>query len=250
MTILTLQDTRLEVRERSFRLRPHNLTSRGLFSQAISPYGPVDQRWVAELTYPPQEEADWRYWDGFLAGRDGMTGKLRAYDPARRQPRYNSVVTTTTENWDDATTWDDGTGWESGTLPPYVSAGEAAQRGETDLLLQFPGPSNDSPPVSGYESLSAVLRSGDLFEIRPNGVPADYGHLYVVTGTGNTDASGQTRVTFRPGLRAGVATGDMVVLTDPMTVFRLASDDVGDMTVDTAQHAALGLSLIEVLPES
>lgn len=242
--ILTLQSARLMVTERSFRLKPLSITSSGLFRQAPSPYGPVEQRWIAELTYPPLDEADWRYWDGFIANLGGMTGRFRAHDPARRQPRYNATVKTTTENWDDNQPWDDGAGWESGKLPPYVAVAEAASRGETDLLLEFPD--------AGHASLSAVLRSGDLFEVRPNGVPVDHGHLYVVTGTANTDANGQTRVYFRPGLRASVADGDMVVLSDPTTVFQLSSDAVGDMVVtgSSGDRATLGLSLIEVLPEA
>lgn len=239
--VIWLPDDLIKVTESSFRLVPGSLFSTALFTGEVSPYGPVVARFRADLEFAPMVEERWREWEGLIADFEGLSGRIRTYDPVRREPYYNQIVTTTTENWDDDTTWDDGTGWESGKLPSSVALDAAANRGDKDIQLAFP---------SGFESLSAVLRRGDLLEIRPNGVPVNHGHLYVVRRTANTDASGKTGVQIAPGLRTAAAAGDQVVLEDATTVFRLESDEEGAIQVDTALHGRLGLSLVEVLPRS
>lgn len=227
------------VTARTFRLTSRNLQSTSLLTREVTPAGPTVQRFVAALSFPPRDQAEWRQADGLLTSLRGMSGLLRLGDPAKKEPLFNSTVTETAETWDDLTTWDDGAGWSSGKLPAFVAAKDAASRGERSVVLQ-------SLPVSTI----AVLRPGDLFEIRTNGIPAEHGHLYLVTRQANTDTNGETRVTFEPGLRTGVAPGDMVVLTEPKTVFRLIDDEQGEIEVDNTFIGQMGLSLIEVLPRS
>ena len=239
MSVITLPEDIVRVAERSFRLAATNLSSQGLFGGQVLTYGPVAQRWVASLEFAPMARARWQAWDGILAGLGGQTGLVRAGDPARRRPYYDSLATVGGANWDDGTGWDDGTSWSEGTLPPTVAVGAAAARGATFIQLAFP---------AGFESLAAVLRPGDLIEIRPGGLPAQHGHLYIATGTTGTDAAGGAGVAISPPLRAGIAAGDTAALRDPTSVFRLASDDGGEISVDSALIGRLGLALIEVLP--
>lgn len=234
---LDIAATKLRVEARSFQLMALNLSSASLFSGELVSHGPLVQRWQAKLSFPTQKEADWREWDAIIADLGGTAGTLRAFDPARRQPYFNRIATPTVETWDDATTFSDSTAWESGLLPPSCAVDQAAYRGATDLVLR-------GLPAS----LAAALRGGDLFELRPNGLPAVHGHLYLITRTANTDATGRTRVVFRPPLRAGVADGDMVVLRDPRSVFRLGSDDQGEIQVTGRHLGRFGLTLIETLP--
>ena len=239
MTVIGLPRDLVRVRERSFRLAASNLVSRGLMGGHILTYGPVSQRWVAALEFAPMRRARWQDFDGLIAGLGGQAGLVRVGDPYRRRPFHDTAATITGASWDDGTGWDDGASWSEGTLPPTVAVGAAAARGATAIQLAFP---------AGFESVAAVLRRGDLIEIRPGGIPSPHGHLYIATGTTGTDAAGGAGVAISPPLRAGIAAGDTVALRDPTSVFRLASDDGGEISVDSALIGRLGLSLIEVLP--
>lgn len=229
---------------RSFRLRAFNISSIASQTQELIPGGLVSQRFEAKLTMPTMPSDAWRELDGLIAALAGTGGKVRLWDHARPQPYYNKVATETQANWDTGSQWDGKVGWSAGLLPPLVTVGSAAVRGATDMLLSgFPA------------SLDAVLRRGDLFEIRPNGSAADYGHLYLCTGTMNSNSDGDGRVYFMPGLRRGVAAGDVVVLGAeagpfPSSVFRLSSDDEGLIDVQAPDFGVFGLTLIEVLPHT
>lgn len=225
-----------------FRLRFVSLTSQRLFSRLVSPYGPVGAYFSASLTLPPlpdrpgaTQAATWRELSGLIARAQGQRGLFRLYDPSRCWPGHDLDVATTSENWSDGTGFSDGTGWISGYLPPYVALDEAAARGADSIVLK-------SLPAS----TARVLRMGDRFEIRPAGVPARHGHYYEVTYDAKTDANGKTRIAFQPGLRAGVAAGDMVVLRFATTVMRLASDEQGEIDIDVLHHGRAGLTFVEV----
>jgi hypothetical protein len=237
--VLDWPDDLAKLQTRVFHLISQNLRSAALLTGELLTAGPTSQRWVAELEFPPRAAAEWRRVDGLLAQLRGTSGFVRMGDYARQGPAYNETVAKTTEPWSDATTWDDGSGWQSGPLPASVAAFENAARGARSIL------------TGGFPvSITKALAPGDLFEIRPSGNPATFGHLYIITGYANTDANGQTRIEFEPGLRTGVAVGDQVVLDDPKTVFRLQGDDQGGTSVDSMLIGRLGISLVEVLPRS
>lgn len=222
-----------------FYLRAANLQSVGSFTGEVTPYGPIVQRFFCEFTPPPKSNENARTISGIISRARGISGLFRIYDTARKEPYYNSEVTKTTENWDDDTTFSDGTAWESGPLPNYVSVESNASRGDNSIIMQ------------GFAAnLTKVLRLGDLFELRPNGQPMEFGHLYEVTVDANTDANGKTRVYFEPGLRAGVAAGDQIVLKNPTSVFRLISDEQGPIEWDRSLVGRVGLSFAEVLPRT
>jgi hypothetical protein len=228
---------------RSFRLKPFNIASVAAQTQELIPGGLLLQRWEARLTLTQVEEEQWRDLSGLASDLAGTGGLIRLWDHARAEPYFNRVATTTSETWDGGPTFEDGAGFESGLLSPYLTLVNGASRGANYLVMAgFPA------------STEGVLRRGDLFEIRPNGIPADHGHLYEVTRTARSNADGQAGVYFKGGLRKGVHAGDMAVVGGgpwkPSSVFRLASDDEGNIEVQGPMIGSLGLSFIEVLPHA
>lgn len=241
MSVVNLPDDLLKVTDRGFRLLPRNLFSTAIFSGQVLPHGPVAQVWTGDLTLVAKQEQDGRYADGIMAKLRGMAVKFRAHDPARIEPYYNIEIRntggTSVEYFDDDSSFDDGTGFLSGLLPPSAAVAEDRVQGRRNLLI-------DGLPASK----TAVLRHGDLIEIRPSGIPSEYGHLYIVTGVSNTNENGETRVYFEPGLRTGVQDGDMVVLNYPSSVFRLVSDDEAAFQVGIEKIWRGGFRMVEVLP--
>jgi len=237
--IIDLHMFGLFVESQSFDLKSISLSSTGALSGQPLNAGPVAQRWIASVTSAEQDQTEWRPFRGLIASLRGRVGLTRCFDPACRRPLFDVLAAKTQTQWSDATDWSDGTGWSSGCLPPNVAIDAAAARGARSVVMrEFPA------------STEKVLRHGDLFEIRPGGVSAEHGHLYIVTGVANSDASGKTRVAFEPGLRTGVAAGDTVSLREPSTVFSLATDEAGDVNVRAPNIGRFGLPLIEVLPRN
>jgi hypothetical protein len=184
------------------------------------------------------ERMSWREVQAFVTRLDGIVGKLRIVDYHRMKPAYDQYeVSPSEENWSDGAPFSDGHGWVEGYLPPAVEADEAAEEGATSIVVRGL-PANLEKP----------LRMGDLFEVRPNGIPAVHSHLYECVANVNTNANGKTRLYFRSGLRKGVAAGDMIVLRYPTGVFRLASDQDGIISRGLASVGDMGFSLSEVLP--
>ena len=223
------------VESRSFRLRPFSLSSQGILDGERNAHL-VQQRWVANLTFTTQEERDWRHMEGLVASLGGISGKLRARDPANLEPYYNIDLAKQIAMWDDGATWSGGAGWLEGHLPPHVAVNVKAHRGAAYMIMSgFPA------------SLSQVLRYGDKFEVRPDGEPATTGHLYQVTAVCNSDADGLCGVSFRPGLRETVIPGDQIVLKEPTSVFHLATDDEGEIPVSAPIIGRASLRLVEAL---
>lgn len=214
----------------TFRLSSMNLISQHLFSAAISPYGPVDQRWVTEINLPPKDAADWRQLSALISRLRGTSGLLRLGDPFRRRPGYDGGVVETVTGF----VFTDGTGFVDGYLPPFIAIDEAAQAGADSYVVR-------GLPIS----TARVMRMGDLIEVRPNGIPAAHGHLYEVVNDAPTNAAGKTRLQIEPPLRKAIVPGDMVVIRDATSVFRLAKDDEGIVMRDAAFLGRLSLSLVE-----
>ena len=70
---------------------------------------------------------------------------------------------------------------------------------------------------------AAALLPGDLFEI-PNLSYPQLGFLHTVTRQVTADASGESSLRFKPGLRAAVAAGDALTLFEARGTFRMTSD--------------------------
>lgn len=235
--VIEINPDSISVSMRTFRLTHLNLSSTGMFDGEVNAYGPLRSRWVSTLQFTPMEDEHWIDWDGIISAVGGVSGSIRCVDPARRMPYFNRATAPTSEAFSDGTFSTDGSGFSEGRLPSTAVVSGACARGSKSLII-------DGLPAS----LSLAFRRGDTFEIRPNGLPASFGHYYIITKNANTDANGSTRVEFVPGLRAGVANGDMVVLSDPKTTFRFTSDDVGEMQVTPPFTGSFSLSLTEVLP--
>lgn len=219
-----------------FNLRSFSQSSMSPWSQSRSVYGPHAQYWMCEMSITPQQQEIWRPMAGFIAALDGTARLIRIADVTRLVPQRDLESTAIVEPWSDGTFFDDGSGWISGLLPETIYLVDAADRGDISVVV-------GGLPVSA----ARVLRRGDLFEIRPNGIPATTPHLYMCITDAPTDADGETRLDIRPQLRSGVAAGDMVVLKNPHSVFRLADDEQGFLEITVPSIAHFGLKLIEAV---
>lgn len=240
MTVFSLPRKFWGVAQSSFYLRPLSFVSTSPYTGQRSPYGPIAQVWVCDLTLPAKEKALWRELSGLVSRQRGISGLIRLPDSFRLKTGFDDAVEATnpaSEPWSDDTLFSDGTGWEDGYLPTSVSVAAKALRGENDILLSgFPASTN------------SVLRSGDTFELRPNGIPVLHGHYYEVTADSKSDADGKVRVLFEPSLRASIAIGDQCLLRDATTVMRFASETEGTISRVVGDYGTLGFSFIEELP--
>jgi hypothetical protein len=148
---------------------------------------------------------------------------------------YDVEVDPSVSNWSDGRTWSDGRGWESGFMPPFVVVDEDALPGDTSVVLRaFPA------------NVDRALRTGDLFEHRPNAIPARLGLLYEVVNDLRTNSDGKARVQFEPGLRAAMKAGDQIVIRYPTSVFSLATDQEGVISrMAPGNLGSFGLNLTE-----
>lgn len=220
-----------------YYLRPGNVAASALYSGDVTPYDTTEQRWLADLQLPVKRNAEGREIEGRIARLVGIRGLIRMPDYHRLRPGYDLEVDASVgEAFSDGSLFSDGTGFEQGFLPPFVTLAEAARAGATSFVLTFP---------AAFVSTARILRIGDLMEACPNGQRAPFGHLYEAVDDCRTNAAGQVRVYFEPGLRAGLAAGDMIRLRECASVFRLAKDDEGVMTRALGGRFSGGLSLVE-----
>lgn len=220
----------------SFFLSTINFKSVSPWTGRQSISGPNSQLWQAEVTFGVQSRDQWMPLEGMLAQLAGQSGLLRFGDFAKRIPQRDLESVEGSAAWSDGTFFTDGSGWLDGMLPPSIYATESAARGATSL------------EVGGLPASEAkVLRRGDNFEHRPNGIPDATPRFHMVTRDAPTDANGKTRLEFLPPLRGGVATGDQIVLTDPMSVFRLADDNQGVVTRTPPHFGDVSIQLVEAI---
>lgn len=229
--------------ETEFRLRSNSFLSNGFTPGAPDIYGPHAQVWTASIPIAVQKDRrQWMAIEAFFSRAGGIAGRIRMFDPKRPRPgrdikRAEQRAADLGQPWSDGQMWSDGTGWSESDLPPYCVVDEAAAAGADSIVLS-------GLPVSE----APCLWAGDLMEVRPNGQPADFGHLYEAAFDAPTDAAGKTRVYINPGLRAGVGAGDQVVLRFPTSVFRLVDDDQGRLGHMLGGAARSGFALLELVP--
>lgn len=220
----------------SFTLTSKNLLSQNPFTQRLSVSGPTAQFFQVKVQLSDQDEAVWMSMEGFFAEAGGSAGIIRLADFSRLTPQYNRAFYGVRTGWTDGTFWSDGSGWQDGRLPAFVTVAEAAPKGATSVVVT-------GLPVS----TARVLRRGDDVEFRRNGQYDETPSLHRIIRDAPTDASGRTRIEFRPGLRKGVALGDMVVLDYPMGNFRLTDDNQAVVERTPPNFGDLGFQLIEAL---
>lgn len=235
--IQTWPDDWYRVSKSTFYLQSRSQTTPRTWIGGSSVYGPHAQLWICKMTISSQEwDVRGQAMSSFFSRLDGQAGLLRMGHVARRQPQRDRVTAATKQAWSDGTFFDDGTGWEAGPLPPTVFLTAAANRGDNYLDI-------GGLPVSS----TRVLRRGDLFEVRENGIATETPHLYEVQFDAPTDANGETGIEIRPRLRASVAAGDMVVLRTPTTVFRVIDDDQGAIDITPPMISDFGFTLVEAI---
>lgn len=220
----------------SFQLRSSSQVSARPWAGGNSVYGPHVQLFMPKLTATTRNVDIWPEMDAFFSRLGGQAGLLRIGDPSRRTPQYNSALVASVANFSDGSNFSDGTGFISGLLPSTCFVGAAASRGDKYVVIS-------GLPVS----TSRAMRRGDLFEIRPNGIPSVCPNLYQVMIDGSTDTGGNVGVEIRPPLRMDLAEGDMVVLQDPTSVFHLIDDSQAEMTITVPVLADFGFSLVEAI---
>lgn len=218
-----------------FQLRSMSQTSTRPWAGGSNVYGPHAQMWMPKFTVGVQNEDVWPAMDAFFSRLGGQAGLIRVGDATRLQPQYNRALAGS-QPWSDGTTFTDGTGFLDGLLPSSGYVVSPASRGSRAVVIGGLLP-----------SLAPALRRGDLFEIRPNGIPADHPHLYQVMVDGPSNASGQTGLEIMPPLRADIAAGDMIVLDHPTSVFHLVDDTQAEMEITAPLLANYGFSLIEAI---
>lgn len=219
-----------------FRLQSRSQSAARPWIGGKSVYGPHAQLWVCELSMTPQEDPERQEIAAFFSRLDGQAGIVRISDVSRLRPWYDRNLAATSERFSDNSIFTDGTAFEAGYLPPDVYVYAAADRGDNYIQLAgFPA------------SVANAMRRGDIFQIKPNGIPGTVPHLYEAQFTSATDASGRVGLEIRPRLRAGVAAGDQVSLRYPSTVFRLVDDDQGAFTITPPVRGDMGFALIEAL---
>lgn len=193
--------------------------------------------WAGELTLSPQQWDEYgQSMSAFFSMLRGRLGKMRICDPMRRIPQRDRLIVSSGQTFSDGTNFSDGTKFIEGLLPDFVTLDGAVSRGGTHLVLA-------GLPASE----AACLRRGDTIEIRPNGIPSETSSLYEIQFNAPTDADGKTGVVITPPLKTDCAAGDMVVLRNPMGVFRLAGDDKANLNVSLPGLTSVGFSLIEAI---
>lgn len=190
----------------TFRVQPVSLLSRSPYTGAMKAIN-LAQLWNVTATWNSRSLSDAFALQAFLESLDGPATPVRLFDWWRVQPQL--VATAAAEPWSDGTLFSDGTGWGSMAIAPTVKYDYA--RGAQIMVLE-------DLPVS-----AAALLPGDVFEI-PNISFPQLGFLHTVTRPVTADASGESSIHFKPGLRAAVAAGDPITLFEARGTFRLASD--------------------------
>jgi hypothetical protein len=219
-----------------FQLVSRSQVSARPWAGGNSIYGPHAQLWMPKFTATPQTERNWPAMDAFFSRLGGQAGLIRIGDASRLQPQYNTELAATNQAWSDTTLFTDGTGFADGLMPPTCFITTAVARGDNSVII-------GGLPAS----ISRALRRGDLFELRPNGIPSTCPNLYQIMVDGHTNSAGETGVEIRPNLRQGMAAGDMVVLSYPTSVFHLVDDSQGEMEITPPLFANFGFSLIEAI---
>ncbi len=202
--------------------------------QAIN--GTHTQMFVTDVTMAPNRDPDLQDMDALFTRLRGRSNALRIADSLRLAPWYDRSIDPEVATWSDSSLFTDGSGFANGFLPPEVYVYSAAAKGSNYIVL-------GGFPVS----ITAVLRAGDPFEIKPSGVPAEFPHRYKAMFSSSSDASGRLGVSIEPRLRAGVAAGDPVSLRYASSVFRLADDTQADISGTGGGVGNFGFSLVEAL---
>lgn len=214
-----------------FFIGRRHLGSTNPFTRHVRVEGPLDERWIAEVTFNTQSLAEADEYEGFLDRIDGKAGFFTFHDPKRPYPLgaaaggnpFNGGVTHTA--FDDGTTFDDGKRFIEGAGFGYVGAAGVA--------------GSEWLTISGLVASQTVsLKTGDRFSVMIPGQA--YGYLHKVVASAPSDANGDATVKIRPRLRRDVWIGQIVQFNYAKGVFQLQGDD--DAHATSWRHPGLGAS--------
>lgn len=219
-----------------FELGSRSQAAASPWSGRSAVFGPHVQLWQASFTTIDMKEAVHAAMSSFFDEVGGRGGLIRIGHHLRRIPLRDVGVTPGSEMFSDGTGFTDGTGFATGVLPAIIQAASAAAQGTNELI------------VEGLPASEAnVLRKGDLFEIRRDGIADHIPSLHRVARSAPTDAEGRAGLQFYPSLRKGVAAGDSIILKNPTGVFRLVDDEQGKIELSFPNFGSVGFTLIEAI---
>lgn len=213
-----------------WHLQPIQITSTNPFNAVQRAAGPLDYRWVVDMQFPAMNDETAGQVTAFLSLLDGQTNLVRLFDTVRPWPKgtglgFDPDDASLETAWEGGVLWEGGVYWTSGEIS--AALGAAVARGATSI------------PIAGLLASQAIaLATDDKMEIGRN--------LYRVVRAARSDASGDTRVTIRPPLRKGAASGDSVRFFRPRGVFMLAGPGEGAADYDTARIARRGCQFVEI----
>jgi hypothetical protein len=200
----------------------------------------IEQVFEAQFTQKPERgPTKWQGKSAFFSRLEGDTNLIRIGDPLRCVPLYNRApLSGAGEPFSDDTFFTDGYGWyEDGMVPEFAYLTATGRRGDSSVII-------GGLPVN---KTSPFLNKGDLFEIRPNGIPAATGMLYEIQVPAGTDSEGRSGVEIRPRLRQPVAVSDQIVFWFPQTVMRLIDPNSAAMSRES-NRGAFGFTCMEETP--
>lgn len=239
MTIYTFDPAWYEqiVTQKFVMVTPTQSSNR-MWGGGIRVSNPYAHFYTNDITFAPMHINEALYQDvsAFFARLKGRSNVIRIGHASRLMPYRDRNTIATTATFSDGSTFTDGSGFANGLLPPSVYVAEAAARGATYLVLGgFPASTAD------------VLRRGDRLEVKPNGIPAAFPHMYEPEYGGSSDASGLVGFDLNRPLNAAVAAGDEVSLRNPTTLFHKATDREFEPQESDGAIANMGGSLVEAL---
>jgi hypothetical protein len=222
-----------------FRLRSASLFSNRPWAGGQNVTKPHTKAWLTDITLRPARDPLLQDFKAFFSSLDGRSGILRLSDATRFMPwadRQLLLSQNAPSYFSDGSRFTDGSGFANGFLPPNVFVNSAAALGSNYLVLAgFPA------------STQNVLRNGDLLEIKPNGMPASFPHLYEVQTPSDSDSQGRVGIYLTWQLHADVAASDTVSLRFPSTLFRMTTDDQFEFEDSGSGIGSGGGSLFEAL---
>ncbi len=236
MVVIEIPDDMLSGTNFAFYLSRRSLTSKSGFSAHVRASGPIDERWLAEITLPARKaREDSDRFDAIFDRAGGMSGVLSAFSTVHAIPRGTATgLGGAGVPFSDDATFSDGSLFASGISQSTVGA--AGARGSEFVT------------ISGLlASQSVGFAIGDMFAIAQGS--ANYGFLHKAITNAPTDASGVATVQIRPRLREAVAVGQVVHFHKARGVFRVAEDNAHFVSRGPGGIGQARISLVE-LPEA
>lgn len=143
------------------------------------------QRWRLQISIAPMRGRDFLDWLGWFGALNGREGTFLAFDTAICKP------------------------FGVATGVPLVDGSG------------IPAMSRTLPTKGWTPNIAGIMKRGDRFQIGTG----SSARLYMVTKDADSDSSGEVTLDIWPGLRLQPENNAPIILSNPKSVFRLASND-------------------------